>query len=191
MHMLQMDTPYQVPARGELIIDYLLKQHAWICVWKAREETDDKAEDHKSHAACSCSQLVLYLSRQHVPTMSDLMSRKGLSHYTPVCFSPPAYAFIHDPSISIQRFSFSFPCNTWESCRGNKPLPAFRHIPAANAWAKPHMVGIPSFKGAVFHCLAKPHHSNKGMWALVVIGVSTAFQMVLLFTSRDYKRVLV
>lgn len=55
--------------------------------------------------------------------MGDLMSRKGLSDQTPsVChLQPQAFFFIFGLSVSALWFGcFLFPCNTWESCRGEK-----------------------------------------------------------------------
>lgn len=101
---------------------------------------------------------LVYMSRQHV-AIGDLMSRKGLSDQTAGCFTPTD---IRPLFMSVAMFCcFPFPSNTWESCKGlracgeRETLPTFQHIPAPNAWAQPHIVGILTFKGAAALCFSQ------------------------------------
>lgn len=98
------------------------------------------------------------MSWQHV-AIGDLMSRKGLSDQTAGCFTPTA---IRPLFMSVAMFCcFPLPSNTWESCKGlraggeRETLPTFQHIPAPNAWAQPHIVGILTFKGAAVLCFSQ------------------------------------
>lgn len=104
------------------------------------------------------------MSWQHVAMCTgDLMSRKGLSDQTPgVChLQPHAFFFIFGLSVSALWFGcFPFPVTPGKAVEGEKKtLPASQHIPAPNAWAQPHIVGILSFKGAAVLCLPTQHHS--------------------------------
>ena len=163
LHMFARIEKWSLPERyqARLLTACPYKRHK-STVWER-----GRRQGHESHFFFFPSPLV-YMSWQHVAMcMGDLMSRKGLSDQTPgVChLQPHAFFFYFWPvRLCSVVWLFSLPCNTWESCRGGKKkktqlLPASQHIPAPNAWAQPHIVGILSFKGAAVLCLPTPHHS--------------------------------
>lgn len=134
---------------------------------------------------------LVYMSWQHV-TIGDLMSRKGLSDQTAGCFTPTD---IRPLFMSVAMFCcFPFLSNTWESCKGlraggeRETLPTFQHIPAPNAWAQPHIVGILAFKGAAVLCFSQ--HITFKCWVFFTQSKKRAFPIISVwFFHMEYSSV--
>lgn len=160
LHVFRMDTPFQVPEVSLLLTTCPYKRHKSV----VREWGRDMAVRARNifPASVTCLDSTYLYRWPHVWKGAFLSDSWVFFSYSPT----PSFFYLWPVHLCSVVLLFSFPCNTWESCRGNKLLPAFQHHPAPNAWAPPHIIVILSFKGAAFLCLSIPHHSiqNVGMW---------------------------